>query len=110
MDPDVLREQLTQLHQELGVTKSLDPRSAQLLGEILGDIKRLLEPSAEAPGGLPDSMGPTAAYPAAELPVAAAPRSLSDRVEQVEVQFEVDHPTLAASLRRLVELLATAGL
>jgi hypothetical protein len=59
------------------------------------EIKRLMEQSADAS--------------AASVP-AAAPRSLADRLEKVAVQFEADHPTLAASSRRLVDLLGKAGL
>jgi hypothetical protein len=101
MDPDALREQLRQLHQELGVASRLDPRSTQLLGEIMVDIKRLLEQSAAA------EESPS---PPGRQRMTAPPRSLPDRLEQIAVQFEVDHPTLAASSRRLVDMLAKAGL
>jgi hypothetical protein len=93
MDPDVLREQLTKLHEELGTAQRVDPRSGQLLGEILEDIKRLLQQAPDAG---------TVVAPA------AAP-SLPDRLEKIAVQFEADHPTLAASSRRLVDLLGKAG-
>lgn len=92
MDPNVLREQLSKLHEELSLVKSVDGRSSQLLGEILQDIKRLVEKPAEA--SLPDPR----------------PHSLPDRLEKIAVQFEADHPTLAASSRRLVDLLGKAGL
>ncbi|MEA3135044.1 MAG: hypothetical protein QOG17_2890 [Gammaproteobacteria bacterium] len=95
MDPNVLRDQLMKLHEELSLVKHVDPGSKQLLGEIREDIKRLLEQSADAS--------------VASVP-AAAPRTLSDRLEKVAVQFEADHPTLAASSRRLVDLLGKAGL
>jgi len=36
--------------------------------------------------------------------------SLPDRLERVAVQFEADHPTLAASARRLVDLLGEVGI
>jgi hypothetical protein len=84
MDPNVLREQLTKLHDELRHVSSVDPRSNQLLKEIMEDIKRLV--------AAPDET------------------SLPDRLEKIAVQFEVDHPTLAASSRRLVDLLGKAGL
>jgi hypothetical protein len=94
MDPNVLRDQLMKLHEELGMAKRVDPRSNQLLAEIMEDIKRLMEQSADAP--------------AASVP--AAPPSLPDRLEKIAVQFEADHPTLAASSRRLVDLLGKVGL
>jgi len=100
MDTDTLREQLMKLHEELGVARRIDPHSQQLLGEIMEDIKRLMdqELTASAPAGTP-------------LPgrSAAAP-SLPDRLEKIAVQFEADHPTLAASSRRLVDLLGKVGL
>jgi len=95
MDPNVLREQLMKLHEELGLVKRIDPRSAQLLGEIMEDIKRLTQQSPEVP--------------ASGLPAASRP-SLPARLEAIAVQFEAQHPTLAASSRRLVDLLGNAGL
>ena len=93
MDPNVLRDQLMKLHEELSLVKQVDPRSRQLLGEIMEEIKRLMEQSAVA-----------------SVPSAAPPASLSDRLEKAAVQFEADHPTLAASSRRLVDLLGKVGL
>jgi hypothetical protein len=90
MDPNALRDQLTKLHEELGQVRQVDPGSNQLLGEIMEDIKRLMAP---APAAAP-----------------AQQASLPDRLEKIAVQFEVDHPTLAASSRRLVDLLGKAGL
>jgi uncharacterized protein DUF4404 len=99
MDTDALREQLMKLHEELGVARRIDPRSQQLLGEIMEDIKRLMdqELTASAPAGTP-------------LPGRSAAPSLPDRLEKIAVQFEADHPTLAASSRRLVDLLGKVGL
>ena len=100
MDTDALRQQLMKLHEELGVARRIDPRSQQLLGEIMEDIKRLMDQDLAAS----DAAG-------APSPVrsAAAP-SLPDRLEKIAVQFEADHPTLAASARRLVDLLGEVGI
>ena len=54
------------------------------------DINRLIDKPAASPGPPPDS--------------------LPDRLERVAVQFEADHPTLAASARRLVDLLSEVGI
>jgi hypothetical protein len=98
MDPNVLREQLMKLHEELGLVTRVDPRSAQLLGEIMEDIKRLTQQLPEVP--VPDlRAGSRPSRP-----------SLPDRLEAIAVQFEAQHPTLAASSRRLVDLLGNAGL
>jgi hypothetical protein len=100
MDTDALREQLMKLHQELGAARRIDPRSQQLLGEIMEDIKRLMDKDLTAS----DAAG-------TPLPIqsAVAP-SLPGRLEKIAVQFEADHPTLAASSRRLVDLLGKVGL
>ncbi|MGO9425945.1 MAG: DUF4404 family protein [Steroidobacteraceae bacterium] len=97
MDPDILRDQLTKLHEELANVRHVDPRSNQLMVEVLQDIQRLLEQqhATEAP--------PTEPSPPANA-------SLPERLEKVAVQFEADHPTLAASSRRLIDLLGKAGL
>jgi Domain of unknown function (DUF4404) len=92
MDSDALREQLLKLHAELGAAQRVDPQSNQLLGDIMEDIKRLMQQPAD---------------PAVAL---TTPQSLPDRLENIAVQFEADHPTLAASSRRLVDLLGKAGL
>ncbi len=100
MDPNALRDQLAKLHEELGNVRRVDTRSNQLLGELLRDIKRLLDqPTTDASPTQPARFAP---------PAGAA--SLPERLEKVAVQFEVDHPTLAASSRRLIDLLGKVGL
>ena len=99
MDPETLRRQLTALHEELRQTEQLDPRSGELLAEVLGDIHRLLDSPGAAPA-------------AAIAQPAAAPGTapLTERLELAAVRFEADHPGLAASSRRLIDLLGKAGL
>jgi len=90
MDPKTLSGQLAQLHEDLKNARTLDPASSQLLAEVLKDIQRLMEvESGGARGSNP---------------------SLADRLENVVVRFEAGHPTLAASSRRLIDLLGKAGL
>ena len=94
MDSETLRDQLSKLHAELKSARTVDPQSNQLLGEVLADIKRLMvshEP-VDASSGPPDGT------------------SLTDRLERVAVQFEADHPAVASSSRRLIDLLGKAGL
>ena len=91
MDQKTLRERLAKLHAELSNAHQENPATRQSLGEILPDVKRMVD----QPGSL-----------AAEPQV----RSLSERLERVAVQFEADHPTLAASARRLVDLLGEVGI
>jgi hypothetical protein len=100
MEPNALRDQLAKLHEELGNMRRVDPRSNQLLGELLQDIKRLLDqPPIDAP-----------AKQRARFAPPAGATSLPERLENVAVQFEADHPTLAQSVRRLIDLLGKAGL
>ncbi|MGO9935519.1 MAG: DUF4404 family protein [Steroidobacteraceae bacterium] len=94
MDQDTLRERLAKLHAELSNARADDPATRQALEEILPDIKRMLERQ-------PD--------PGVSSP-ALADTSLPDRLERVAVRFEAQHPTLAASARRLVDLLAEVGI
>jgi hypothetical protein len=89
MDKDSLRERLTQLHAELSAAHHADPQAHRPLGEILPEIKRLTEQSAAA---------------------GTADASLPQRLEQVAVQFEADHPSLAGSVRRIVDLLGEVGI
>jgi hypothetical protein len=90
MDPETLRRHLSTLHEELRDSRQIDPRSSALLTEVLKDIQRILDAGdAEArTGGV----------------------HLADRLEKVAVQFEADHPGLAASARRLIDLLGKVGL
>lgn len=88
-----LQQSLLRLHAELARTPTVEEGSRQLLGQLLGDIERLLrEPGARAPESL-------AARPAAQ-----------SRLEALAIEFEADHPSLAASVRQFVDLLGRAGL
>ncbi|MGO9947050.1 MAG: DUF4404 family protein [Steroidobacteraceae bacterium] len=90
MDQNTLRERLAKLHAELSNAHGDDPATRQALEEILPDIKRMVE--RQGADALP------------------ADTSLPDRLERVAVQFEALHPTLAASARRLIDLLAEVGI
>ena len=88
MNQDTLRQQIAKLHAELDQAGRNNPEAREHLGEILPHIKRIAD---QPPSGVEDA-------------------SLSDRLEKVAVQFEADHPTLAASARRLIELLNEVGI
>jgi hypothetical protein len=79
MDKEALREHLAKLHAELAGSGPVDPETRALLDDVLRDITRL---TADPP---------------------------AQRLERVAVQFEADHPAIAANVRRLVELLGRAG-
>jgi uncharacterized protein (DUF2267 family) len=90
MDRNSLRDLAAKLHAELTDALREDPKSRESLSEMMRDINRLVDKPAEPPS--------------------STHGSLPDRLERIAVQFEVDHPTLAASARRLVDLLGEVGI
>jgi uncharacterized membrane protein YccC len=88
MDQDSLRDRLAKLHAELSDAHRDNPETHRPLGEILPDIKRLAE----------------------EPQSASQDASLPQRLERVAVQFEANHPALAGSVRRIVDLLGDIGI
>lgn len=83
-----LKRQLTALHDELAVMRSVDPESRELLVLLLGDITRLLA----QPGS------------------ATERHSLIERLDELAVQFEAEHPALGTTIRQVVDALAKAGI
>jgi Domain of unknown function (DUF4404) len=89
MDTNSLREHLAKLHAELAEAHRTDPKYGESLSQMMRDINGLIDKSESAP---------------------TADKSLADRLERMAVQFEAGHPTLAASARRLVDLLGEVGI
>jgi hypothetical protein len=83
-----LEQALASLHAELARATRVDEQARQLLRQLLADIERLLKDGDVAPGR------------------AAAPH----RLEGLAVEFEAEHPSLAASLRQFIDLLGKTGL
>jgi hypothetical protein len=90
MDRNSLRDLAAKLQAELTNALREDPKSRESLSDMMRDINRLIDKPAEPPSS-----------PQGSLP---------DRLERIAVQFEADHPTLAASARRLVDLLGEVGI
>ena len=90
MDQNNLREQLAKLHDELTRAQQDNPAARRSLDEILPELKRMVD---QASGSEAASSG-----------------SLPGRLERVAVQFEAAHPQLAASARRLIDLLSEVGI
>jgi hypothetical protein len=88
MDRDRLRNLLEQLHQALGGAGSVDADSRRLLGTVLTDIERVLQQPGGSPGGAP----------------------ASERLEELVVRYEADHPGVAGAMRQLIDALAKAGI
>jgi hypothetical protein len=89
MDEKTVRERLAQLHAELNDAHQANPGVRPGLNEILADVKRLAEGS---------------------MAQRTADAGLPGRLEKVAVQFEADHPKLAGSVRRIVDLLSEVGI
>lgn len=104
MDRQRLREQLRNLHEELGRANSLDEESRRLLFELADDIRKLVvEPypeNREREGGVRvDSQGratPTGGEEAADF---------RDRLEDSAREFEVRHPALTEAINRILDAL-----
>jgi hypothetical protein len=90
MDQDSLRDLVARLHAQMSDALRADPKSRERLSDMMQDINRLIDTPAESPS--------------------AVQSSLPDRLERIAVQFEADHPTLAASARRLIDLLGEVGI
>jgi Domain of unknown function (DUF4404) len=86
-----LHKQLESLHNELARTHVIDRESRDLLVTLLNDISRLLEAK------------PTASSASDE-------HSLTERLDEIAVQFEAEHPQLGTAIRRVVDTLAKAGI
>lgn len=84
MSEPTLRELLARVHAHLAGGAPVDTRSRELLGTVLRDIERTL--GAEGAG-------------------AAVPR-----LESLAVRFEASHPSLAETLREVVDALGKAGI
>jgi Domain of unknown function (DUF4404) len=90
MDKNSLHDLVAKLHAEMTEALRADPASREKLSDMMRDINRLIDKGADTP---------------------ASPQgSLPDRLEGIAVQFEAAHPTLAASARRLVDLLGEVGI
>jgi hypothetical protein len=88
MDKDSLRDLVSKLHSEMTDALRADPKSREQLSEMMQDINRLIA-----------SLPP----PGRGARVAAGPPGESRSIQ-------ADHPTLAASARRLVDLLGEVGI
>lgn len=84
-----LRKQLESLHSELNQAGALDTESRALLVALLGDITRLLHQPPEP---------------------AAASHGLVERLDELAVQFEAEHPALGTAIRQVVDTLGKAGI
>ena len=85
-----LRDHIRQLHEELESTDAVDTDARQSLSELLDDIRSLLERSDE------------------ESPHSS--NSLVERLEAATRELETSHPTLYATVGRLIDTLSNLGI
>ena len=96
-DVQKLRETLAALHAELGTVESADPEVRRMLAGALQDIAAKLR----SRDGTPPA--------AATDPTPDASVSTGQLAESARI-LEVEHPTLAATLRGVVEALTRMGI
>ncbi len=83
-----LQHTLRNLHEELQQAERLDPEDRALLETVLGDIRRVLDRSAESP--------------VAERP--------GEALEGAAVRLEAGHPGVAGAIRAVLDALGKAGI
>ena len=84
-----IQQQIASLHQRLETLRpeSLDARTRESLLVLLDDLTRLLG-SAAAPEDQP----------------------LTERLEEVALRFEAEHPAVGVAVRQLIDVLGKAGI
>ena len=102
-DPQQLRQTLDDLHQELADADHLDPQMTAQLQSTLAEIQAKLAQQSATLAAPPEERND-------EPTDLDEDPSLIDRVHEVEQYFESTHPTLAGTLKRLVDILATMGI
>ena len=89
MDNKKSRELLQQLHDEINNTQTVDEKGSELLRDLDGDIRELLERSEEQQ----EQVHP----------------SVIQRLESALSHFEVTHPELTTLISKVVDSLSNAG-
>jgi hypothetical protein len=88
MASEHLKKTLATLHQQLSRAPKLDEQSRSVLQRLMRDAENL-SPAARA---------------------AERPNLERHRLEELAVEFEAEHPDLAASVRELMDLLVKTGI
>jgi len=84
-DRESLQTLLGKVHERLNEAGSVDTGSREMLTQVMRDIEKALGQGGRA-------------------------QANTSRLESLAVRFEADHPDLAASVRRLVNLLSEVGI
>jgi hypothetical protein len=100
MAEESLRELLARVHERLQSSRSVDERSRDLLRTVMLDIERALDAS-ETPGVKRSAL---------HRPATDAEHESPGSLEELAVSFEAEHPSLARTLRQLIDALGKAGI
>lgn len=88
-----LKDSLKTLHGKLATTGPVDEELQDLLKQLDGDIKLLLERRADA-----TMAPPTTTY------------GLAERTQEISAKFAAQHPAIEPALRELGTILASMGI
>ena len=90
MNNAILKEHLKNLHQELTTAEVVDEDSQRLLEEIQDDVQVLLAHKGDTPS--------------------SQHATIKDRLAESARHFDLSHPTLAATIRTVVNTLNNMGI
>jgi septal ring factor EnvC (AmiA/AmiB activator) len=103
-DTSNLKSHLKSLHANLAQTGDVDEELKDLLRQLDGDIRQLLDRRAEEPALLVDQQGQI-------QPVeASATFGLAERSQELTARFAAEHPRLEPALRELGRMLSNMGI
>lgn len=90
MDKAELQSKLQELHESLQSMDHVDEETRELIAAVSSDLKRVLEPSPEWTA---EEMGP-----------------VSQRMRELLLRFETDHPHITGLMGRVADSLANLGI
>jgi hypothetical protein len=90
METQKLRKLLEQLHSELKETETVDESGSELLHILMNDIRNILDKSVEEQS--------------------RQSSSLINQLKQAIVYFEESHPTLALTMKKVIDTLSNMGI
>jgi hypothetical protein len=94
-----LKQHLKTLHADLASTGEVDAELKDLLRQLDGDIKTLLERRLQEDTG-----------PAGTASTASTTYGLAERSQEITAKFAAQHPRLEPALRELGNILASMGI
>lgn len=97
MNREEILKTLQTLHSELAAVDNLDDQTRQQLQAVTDDIQRVLTGAEPAVGGQGDGGG-------------EGDQSLSQRLKELVIDFEVRHPIIGGLLERVTDGLAGMGI